>query len=399
MKELNSCAVCLICGVKNSGKTTLIEKLIPEFSRRGMKIAVIKHDGHDFSCDLPGTDSSRFSQAGAYGTAVFSENRIFVHRMNLKSRKQAGSNEDPRATNAEWEQEQVKELLAMFPDADLVLVEGLKNTALPKIEVVRSKISNEPVSEQAGRFGIVSDLSASYFPGEKVFSLTAIPEIADAIVQHTCRNRQTNTGQMEPDIAAAILAGGKSRRMNGQHKGSLLTSEGRTFTEQIASQMLTLTDCVYLSYGDTVCIEIDGCSTVMDRYPGCGPLGGLEAVLRQAGEDRKRAVMTSACDTPDVNAELYRYLLSRLERDASCDPFDEWDGVVAVSADRIHPLTAIYSVRAAETFAKQISEGNYRLRDALKKLRILYVNLKGSVYEYMLVNINTREEYEARLRG
>lgn len=75
--------VCAVCGVKNSGKTTLIEKLIREYTARGVRTAVIKHDGHDFACDIPGTDSSRFYEAGAYGTAVFSDNRIFVHRQEI----------------------------------------------------------------------------------------------------------------------------------------------------------------------------------------------------------------------------------------------------------------------------------------------------------------------------
>lgn len=397
VKKLKSCAVCLICGVKNSGKTTLIEKLIQEFSHRGIKIAVIKHDGHDFTCDLPGTDSSRFTQAGACGTAVFSEKRIFIHRLRYEPPKNGFT--DPSAGVRQWEKEQAMELATLFPDADLILIEGLKNTALPKIEVVRSVISSEPVSESEGRFGIVSDLPDTAFSGEKVFPFTAIREIADAIEEQTLSLRRTDKKRIRNDLAAAILAGGKSRRMHGQHKGALLTSEGRTFTEQITSQMFSLTDCIYLSYGDTICLEIDCCRIVTDRYPGCGPIGGLEAVLSQAKEDRRKAVMISACDTPGVKAELYLYLLERLEPVSTVDAFDEWDGVVAVSDDRIHPLTAIYGVRAAETFAKQISEGNYRLRDALRKLRILYVDLKGSRYEEMLTNINTKEEYEARIKG
>lgn len=109
--------------------------------------------------------------------------------------------------------------------------------------------------------------------------------------------------------------------------------------------------------------------------------------------------MISACDTPGIKAELYLFLLERLEQVSTEDAFEEWDGVVAVSDDRIHPLTAIYGVRAAEIFAKQIKERNFRLRDVLRKLRILYVDLQGSRYEDMLTNINTKEEYEARMRG
>lgn len=51
--------VFAISGYKNSGKTTLICRLIPELKRRGYRVAVIKHDGHDFVGDVPGTDSFR----------------------------------------------------------------------------------------------------------------------------------------------------------------------------------------------------------------------------------------------------------------------------------------------------------------------------------------------------
>ena len=72
--------IIAVCGVKNSGKTTLLVKLVKNLTERGVKTAVIKHDGHDFSCDVEGTDSYRMKESGAYGTAVFSEQRIFIHK-------------------------------------------------------------------------------------------------------------------------------------------------------------------------------------------------------------------------------------------------------------------------------------------------------------------------------
>ena len=50
-------AVIVICGIKNSGKTTLIRNLIPKLNALGYKVATIKHDGHEFESDVPGTDS------------------------------------------------------------------------------------------------------------------------------------------------------------------------------------------------------------------------------------------------------------------------------------------------------------------------------------------------------
>ena len=75
MKEQRIFAVS---GVKDSGKTTLISRLIPHFKRKGLAVSVIKHDGHDFIPDVPGTDTYRLRSAGAQGAAVFSGSRAMV---------------------------------------------------------------------------------------------------------------------------------------------------------------------------------------------------------------------------------------------------------------------------------------------------------------------------------
>lgn len=101
-----------ISGYKNSGKTTLITKLVPLLTEKGYKVAVIKHDGHDFSGDVPGTDTFRQHQAGAYGTAVYSSRHFMVNK------KCASVTE--------------KELIPLFPEADIILIEGLKHSDYPK---------------------------------------------------------------------------------------------------------------------------------------------------------------------------------------------------------------------------------------------------------------------------
>lgn len=111
-KKIRGPFIFAVSGYKNSGKTTLITKLIPVLASRGYRIAVVKHDGHDFESDVPGTDSYRHQKAGAYGTAVFSKNRI----MMTKIMKDADETY----------------LFAAFPEADIILVEGLKNSSYPK---------------------------------------------------------------------------------------------------------------------------------------------------------------------------------------------------------------------------------------------------------------------------
>ena len=104
--------VFAVSGWKNSGKTTMITRLVPELVRRGYKVAVIKHDGHDFESDVPGTDSYRHQKAGAYGTAVFSDHRFLITK--------------------EYQGITERELFAAFPEADIILIEGMKNSPYPK---------------------------------------------------------------------------------------------------------------------------------------------------------------------------------------------------------------------------------------------------------------------------
>lgn len=131
--------VLAISGVKNSGKTTLITKLLPELKKRGLRVAVIKHDGHDFEPDVPGTDSWKYAQAGADGTCVFSAGKYMVIKYA------------PAPS--------VEELVGAFPEVDVILLEGFKYSEYPKIEVVRKGNSSESVCDPKYLLGIVTDLT------------------------------------------------------------------------------------------------------------------------------------------------------------------------------------------------------------------------------------------------
>lgn len=108
-----------VSGAKDSGKTTLIERILPILVKKGLKIATIKHDGHDFEPDVPGTDSFRHRTAGAFASAVFSKRRYMVSR-----ELEPGEAVDETV------------LSGLFPEADLILLEGFKASDYPKIEVV-----------------------------------------------------------------------------------------------------------------------------------------------------------------------------------------------------------------------------------------------------------------------
>ena len=129
-----------ISGVKNSGKTTLICKLLEIFKEKGLKVAVLKHDGHDFEPDVPGTDTHRQLQAGAYGTAVFSAGKYML----VKQKPQISETE----------------LMEFFPEADLILLEGFKYSNYPKIEIIRKGNSMMSVCNPERLMAIATNLDA-----------------------------------------------------------------------------------------------------------------------------------------------------------------------------------------------------------------------------------------------
>ena len=125
-----------VSGVKNAGKTTFLAALIPALKALGLKAAVVKHDGHSFLPDREGTDTFRLLEAGALGTAVFDGEKFQAVKY-------------ARVTEAE--------LAALFPEADLILLEGFKHSPYPKIEILRRAVSREPVCDPATLLALVTD--------------------------------------------------------------------------------------------------------------------------------------------------------------------------------------------------------------------------------------------------
>lgn len=117
-----------IVGKSNSGKTTLVEKLIHALTERGYQVATIKHNLHGFDIDHEGKDSWRHKKAGARMTVIASPKKVAVI-------------ED---IDRNYE---IKELVERYiHDVDIVLVEGFKGNIHPKIEVFRKELKRELMS-------------------------------------------------------------------------------------------------------------------------------------------------------------------------------------------------------------------------------------------------------------
>ena len=114
--------VVLFVGISKSGKTTLLEKVIAELKRRGYSVATIKHAPHSIDFDIPGKDSWRHFYAGSEATTLVSSSSIiFIKRMS--------------------EPVTLDDVIPLYgEDFDIILVEGFKGSAFPKIEVHRKAI-------------------------------------------------------------------------------------------------------------------------------------------------------------------------------------------------------------------------------------------------------------------
>lgn len=112
---MNQTRVFGVTGWKNAGKTTLVERLVAEFVRRGWRVATVKHAHHDVDIDREGTDSFRHRAAGAVEVALVGGRRYALMR------------EAPEPSLAE--------VLSRLSPADIVLIEGYKREPHAKIEV------------------------------------------------------------------------------------------------------------------------------------------------------------------------------------------------------------------------------------------------------------------------
>jgi molybdopterin-guanine dinucleotide biosynthesis protein B len=151
--------LCFV-GRSNSGKTTLIERLIPELVLAGYRVATIKHAGHGFELDTEGKDSWRHKRAGASSVIVLSKGSLAMF---------SDVSDDIKV-------EEVRERF-LTSDIDLILAEGWKSEGYPKIVIVRDQMGEVPISPE-GLLAVVSnkpvEVSVPTFEPDDIKGLTEL---------------------------------------------------------------------------------------------------------------------------------------------------------------------------------------------------------------------------------
>ncbi len=157
-----------VIGWKNSGKTTLMERLLEEFSQRGYAVSAIKHAHHSFDVDHPGRDSYKFREAGARQVALVSPKRwALMHELRDEDKPD------------------FEEILSHIGPCDLVLVEGYKGGPHPKIEARSARsLTQEALSDNDPQIMAVAsdgETDTGALPG---FDINDITGIADFIASN-----------------------------------------------------------------------------------------------------------------------------------------------------------------------------------------------------------------------
>lgn len=154
--------VVSVVGKSDSGKTTLMERLIRALTERGYRVGSVKHHVHDFDIDVPGKDSWRHAKAGAAVTLVSSPSKLgMVRQMDHEA--------------------SLDELLALAHDVDILLTEGYRRAGDVRIEVSRRARSTELVCESTELFALVTD-NPDLHPGSvPVFELDDAAGLADLV--------------------------------------------------------------------------------------------------------------------------------------------------------------------------------------------------------------------------
>lgn len=155
-----------LAGWSGAGKTTLLRNLLPVLVQRGLRVATLKHAHHEFDVDVPGKDSWEHRRAGA-GEVIVSSARRWVQMHEL--------HDEPEPT--------LPQLLRRFSACDLIVVEGFKHAAHPRLEVYRPAVGKPPLFASDPRILAVASDGQLPSPHPRRVDLNDVQAVADCVLE------------------------------------------------------------------------------------------------------------------------------------------------------------------------------------------------------------------------
>jgi len=173
-----------IIGHSGMGKTTLLERLVPELCSRGLVVSLIKHSHKNIDIDRPGKDSYRLRESGCKEVLLLGNDRwALMHELR-------GAEEPP-----------LDYLLERLQHCDLVLIEGFKNGGFPKLEVWRAALGKprlwpewHGIVATAGDTAVTAAANPQSGSGQTALALGDIASIADFVMSHAATHRPRAKG-------------------------------------------------------------------------------------------------------------------------------------------------------------------------------------------------------------
>ncbi|MFP5213255.1 MAG: molybdopterin-guanine dinucleotide biosynthesis protein B [Acidobacteriota bacterium] len=188
--------ICFV-GASDSGKTTFLERLIPELVARGYRVGTVKHDAHGFEMDHEGKDTWKHRRAGASTIAISSPTMVA----------------SIRRVESEMDLEDVAG--RFFWNEDILIAEGFKRSHFPKVEIFRKAIEPTPICTSKDNLMalVTDDLTEADVP---VFRFDELKKLVDLIEQRFLKDRKHHhvlvslDGKRVPmnDFVRDIVAGG-----------------------------------------------------------------------------------------------------------------------------------------------------------------------------------------------
>lgn len=214
-----------------TGKTTLLEALLPKLTQSGLRIGMLKHAHHNFDVDKEGKDSYRLRKAGASQMLISSRNRFAL------------------MTETPEEESQFEYLLTRFDTdkLDVILVEGCKNIAFPKIELHREEVGKpwlHPSDDNIIAIAADTQVTDSELPQMNINDLDAI---AQFVIDYVSSNNQTADKKSEAaccdTLSPAFLSvvQGQEKilslieRIEGKESCAIADSAGRVLSDDVIS--------------------------------------------------------------------------------------------------------------------------------------------------------------------